>query len=631
MKRPISPLTTVIVYAICGIAWILITDFLLINCPGNISFDMLWLGQHFKGILFILLSSLLLFGLIRRNLAKLQASAKAYSRMFHENPQPMWIVARKDARFLEVNDAAIRLYGYSREEFLSMTTHDVRIPDDIAQTKEHTGKGRMTSGQWQHHKKDGTHLYVRFEAFSTVYGKFPAEVISLHDITDKYLADEALTRQDKLLKTIINSTNHMVWAMNAQLQFIAANDSFHQHAIHLSGIEVPSPYWKALYEKCLAGEKQLFDFAKETDDGNWSYVEVAFEPITHKEKITGVACLAQDITDRKRQELALKKALERYDIVSLATNDAIWDLDLVTRQVAWNDNAQHLFGFSQLKEHTSEWWARIHPEDVDAISVSIEQAFREKQQHWSGEYRLRGRKDRYRHVASRGYIMYDNKQGPVRMIGALQDIEDRKAQQEEIRKLSLVASMTHSPIIITDPHAHIEWVNKSFEDLYGYELADIKGQQPYAFLHGPDTNENIMQEIREKITSSQPCVVETLHYSEDGVPYWVMMDITPVMDTSGRIERLIMIQTNITERKKIQQQLEEKNNLLMDVAYISSHRLRKPVASMLGVLAALDRSDLSNPENAQLLEFIERLTNEMDGMLHELADKCNLIYRSEQQ
>lgn len=633
MNKPITPFTTVIVYAICGIVWILATDTLLIELPFKMSLDNLWLGQHFKGILYILFSGFLLYSLIKKNMARLELSQKAYIRMFRENPQPMWIFSKKDFRFLEVNDAAIRLYNYSREEFLRMTILDIRPSEDIPRvrdTQQQSWSGLMAAGHWRHYKKDGTLMHVRIAAFTTTYGKEPAEVVSIFDITDKHLADEALNKQEQLLKTMINSSQNMVWAVNTQLQFIAVNDAFRHHCGMFTGIELPSPYWKAYYEKCLHGEKQLLEFANETNDAAWNYAEISFEPIIHKEKITGVACLARNVTERKQQELALKKALERYDLLSLATNDAVWDLDLSTQVVTWNDKVQQLFGFSSLEDHVSYWQSRIHPEDAEMVIQSVEDAIRGRQSHWYGEYRLKGLKNKYRHVNSRGYIIYNEKDEPVRMIGALQDIEERKIQEEAIRRLSLIASMTHNPIIITDPEVRIEWVNKSFEYLSGYTLEEVKGLKPPTFLHGPETNPNTEREIQEKLDSSQPCVVEILNYSQAGEPYWVLMDITPVMNDSGKIERLIIIQTNITEKKKFVEQLKEKNKLLMEVAYISSHRLRKPVASMLGVIALMDKQDLSNPENKRLLGFVERLTNDMDVMLHELADKCNHIYLAEQ-
>lgn len=632
MKRPITPTTTVIIYVICGIAWILGTDALLLEFQRELSLRFLWFGQHFKGILYILLSSFLLHGLIKRNMSRLELSQKAYMRMFRENPQPMWIFSTKDFRFLEVNDAAIRLYGYSREEFLQITILDIRPPDDIPRVKENSqeaGTGTITSGQWRHYKKDGTLMYVRVEAFSTNYDKHPAEVVSIFDITEKYMAEEALIKQEELLQTMINSTENMVWAVNSQLQYIAFNNAFRHNSLLLNGINQPSPFWEEYYRKCLNGEKQLLEYETPGINGDWKYAEISLEPIIHQEKIMGVAGLARNVTERKEHELTLKKALERYDLLSLATNDAVWDYDLASNVINWNDKMQQVFEFEGMEADVSYWQERIHPGDRERVINSITEAISNREHRWQDEYRMFGMKGQYRHVISRGYIMYNEKGEPFRLIGALQDIEDKVRQQEEIRKLSLIASMTHNPVIISDPEARIEWVNKSFEDLSGYTLEEVKGLHPSSFLHGPETRKETMLEIQEKLSSSQPCVVEILNYDSDGEPYWVLMDITPVVDASGKLEHLIIIQTDITEKKKFVQQLEEKNKLLMEVAYISSHRLRKPVASMLGVMSLMDKENLCNPENERLIGFIEQLTHDMDAMLHEMADKCNRIYQTE--
>lgn len=607
MPKPISPFLTVIVYAICGILWILGTDTLLHYLPWHVALETM---QHFKGILFILLSGLLLYWLLKRNAGKLASYAKGYARMFHENPQPMWIFNKKTFRFLQVNEAALHLYGYTREEFLQMTILDIRPEEDIPKVRANQHQriytGYSADGDWRHFKKDGSLMYVKIESFTTLYGNSPAEVVSIFDVTGKYLADEALNKQEQLLKTIINSTRNMVWAVSPQLQFIARNEVFRNSASLLTGIEQPTDYWKKYYEKSLLGERQVIEFTSGTTDEEWSYAEIFFDPILHNGKINGVACLAWDITDKKRQELALKKALERYDILTLATNDAIWDLDFATNRVTWNNNALLHFGFGSLENDVSVWQSRIHPEDADGIINSILEAMQEGRHHWHKEYRLLGNKGQYRHTVSRGYILYNDKREAVRMIGALQDVEDKRVKDEEIRRLSLIASMTHTPILITDMQEQIEWVNKSFEDLSGYQLEDVKGMRSDAFLHGPDTNPATLEEIRKKIAASQSCVAEILHYNSEGTPYWVLMDITPVVDASGKVERLIIIQTNITEKKKMAERLEE-------VTYIGTHRLRAAVSTLQGFMPKLGDSGAAGDLRTVISE-LEGMLEEMDGI-----------------
>ncbi|HEU4551576.1 MAG TPA: PAS domain S-box protein [Chitinophaga sp.] len=630
MSKPTSPLAIIVIYAVCGIIWGLGME-LLAALLGTREHPML-LDQllNHREIIFVLLSAILLYRLFKNNEQTLRQSKQAYIRMFSENPQPMWIYNKENFRFLEVNDAAVHLYGYTREEFMKMTILDIRPEEDVARIVENkekqTAAGYNDSGIWRHYKKDGSLMYVKIEAFTITYDNKATEVISVADITSQYLAKEALQRQEQLLKSIINSSQAMVWAVNAQWQFMAVNRVFQDKCGLLTGLQEPSLFWKTHYEKSLQGEKNLVEIHNETAEEEWKYIEVSFDPIFQNGNITGVVCLARDISGKKQQEINLRKALERYDIVTMATNDAIWDFDLHSNKIIWNDNAIHFFGFSNREEDVDFWIKRIHPDDEALATESVYQAVKEGRNQWQGKYRLKDINGQYRHVISRGYIVYNEKGEPARMIGALQDVEDITVKNEEIRRLSLVASMADNPVLITDRQGCIEWVNKSFEDLTGYALEDVKGLKPHTFLHGEDTNQDTAQEIRDKLEALQPCVVEILNYTSTGKPYWVLIDITPITDASGQIERHIVIQTNITEKKKIVQQLEEKNRLLTDIAFISSHRLRMPVASILGIFAQFDKENLASPNNRLFLDYIEKLANDLDGMLHEMADKCNQIY-----
>jgi PAS domain S-box-containing protein len=120
-----------------------------------------------------------LYVLLKSYRRKLNASEKAYTRLFLENPQPMWIYRKSDFRFLEVNDAAIELYGYTRDEFLQMTILEIRPKEDIARVLENrerqTSPGYSPSGMWRHFKKDGSLMYVKIESFALNYNGEPAE------------------------------------------------------------------------------------------------------------------------------------------------------------------------------------------------------------------------------------------------------------------------------------------------------------------------------------------------------------------------------------------------------------------------------------------------------------------------
>src|SRR5437870_12862038 len=88
----------------------------------------------------------------------LRQSEERYRLLFESNPQPMWVYNLETLRFLAVNEAAVRHYGYSRDEFLAMTVRDIRPPEDIPSLLENVANvrgGLDEAGTWRHLKEDG--------------------------------------------------------------------------------------------------------------------------------------------------------------------------------------------------------------------------------------------------------------------------------------------------------------------------------------------------------------------------------------------------------------------------------------------------------------------------------------------
>lgn len=117
----------------------------------------------------------------------LQDSERRYREMFAENPLPMWVFDHATLAFIEVNDAAIRHYGYTREEFLTMTIKDIRpaeeIPRLLAQLAETGANGE--AGVWRHRGKDGREILVDIIAHALDFGTGTAHVVLANDITER--------------------------------------------------------------------------------------------------------------------------------------------------------------------------------------------------------------------------------------------------------------------------------------------------------------------------------------------------------------------------------------------------------------------------------------------------------------
>lgn len=135
--------------------------------------------------------------------------------------------------------------------------------------------------------------------------------------------------------------------------------------------------------------------------------------------------IVQDINDRKIIEEVLREYNDRFEILSKATNDAIWDWDVDANTVVWNHGIESIFGYSEREtKNAMSWWEeKVHPDDRDRVAKEIEEVFASKSRNWISEYSYRCADGSYKHVLDRAYIIYRNHE-PVRMIGAMQDITE---------------------------------------------------------------------------------------------------------------------------------------------------------------------------------------------------------------
>jgi len=129
----------------------------------------------------------------------LRRSEERYRLLFDSNPSPMWAFDRETLRFLAVNDAAVRKYGYTRDEFLRMTIKDIRPPEEVPRLLTALAQGRPDAHRsWRHRTKDGTPIDVEISSFPLVMDGRPAELVLVTDVTEKILLEEQLRQAQKM-------------------------------------------------------------------------------------------------------------------------------------------------------------------------------------------------------------------------------------------------------------------------------------------------------------------------------------------------------------------------------------------------------------------------------------------------
>ena len=157
----------------------------------------------------------------KKVVSALEESEKKYSELFHLSPQPMWVFDLESLYFLNVNDAAIKHYGYSREEFLSMTISDIKPIEEIVEMEKaleiKKNDERIYQGNFIHRKKNGELVQVDTQSNIIKYRGKKAAVILAIDVTERSNYIKAIEQQNQKLKEISWIQSHIVRAPLARI------------------------------------------------------------------------------------------------------------------------------------------------------------------------------------------------------------------------------------------------------------------------------------------------------------------------------------------------------------------------------------------------------------------------------
>jgi PAS domain S-box-containing protein len=129
-----------------------------------------------------------------------------------------------------------------------------------------------------------------------------------------------------------------------------------------------------------------------------------------------------------------RESVERFQLLARATNDAVWDWNLLTNEIWWNEGLRTLFGLPPDQvPNIDDWTAHLHPDDQARVEASLYGAIQSGQHYWSDEYRFRCHDGNYADILDRGYVLHDHGK-PVRMIGAMLDITERRRLEQQLRQ-----------------------------------------------------------------------------------------------------------------------------------------------------------------------------------------------------
>jgi len=341
------------------------------------------------------------------------------------------------------------------------------------------------------------------------------------EIDDRERAESALRRSEERFKAMADTSPLAIYvSTGVDQRGLYINPTF----LHLFGYsleEAPTiAQWRSLaypdeaYRTQVADEwkrevKRAIATRSETGametvvtcrDGSSRSIRWGFQSLGEENWAFGM-----DLTERRRSEAALKESLERFQLANKATFNSIWDWNLATGSLWWNDTFLATFGYRpEDVDPTIEWWTEcIHPDDHDWVEADLNRALESGDDVWHGEYRMRRADGSYVMVADRGYISRREDGTPTRMIGALEDITEIKRAEQLLRESEFFFRETQRTGNIGSYRVDfLEGVWRSSEvldEIFGISAAYERTVPGWLALVHPDDRSGMARYLQEEV------------------------------------------------------------------------------------------------------------------------------------
>jgi len=451
-----------------------------------------------------------------------EQSIDGYSILFDNNPNPMWIYERVTFRILKINNAALKTYGYSENEFLAMSVMDVvqesereRLGVVLEQhITNNINVGFKHSGVWKHIDKTGNIIFADINGDNIQYKNRLCRIVVATNVTEKIRSQEDLKLREQFLNSLIDS----------QTNFLVRIDI----------------------------------------NGDHTYVN--------------------------------KQFLKTFDY----TPDEI---------IGKHFTKTSVFEEEELCRNAFDYCIN-HPGEVIRISP--------KKVGKKGDI----------HDTEWEFIAITNESGAVIGVqGIGQDVSERNNAQKEIvwTKNNLEALMNNTEDLIwsIDRDNRYLYMNQAFKDTY-FKLTGTTPVKGGSIYHesglGDDDLEKWDKLYRPAFNGTRYVFIdETVDRNTNELIY-AEVSFNPIYNAEGEITGVGCFARNITERIKNNKAISDQNERLQNIASISSHELRKPVATMLGLINIIDKEDFYNPENKQIIEHLLTVGCEIDDVIRLIVD-----------
>jgi PAS domain S-box-containing protein len=548
-----------------------------------------------------------------------------------------------DGRILTWSRGAQALFGWAADEVLGrdiglLFTEEDRAAGVPAQERALAAEhGRAVEERWMQ-RKDGSRFFGH-GAMTPLAGGGGGFVKALRDITDQHGArDELIASREKLeLATrAARLGQYDYWPLLDRLEWddrcralfgLSPGVPVSYEGVFLAGLH---PDDRDRVAAAVAGS--LDPAGSRTYDAEYRTIgiEDGVERWVHAQGITffdGDSPLrligtVQDVTLERERQAALRETEERLRLAVRATNDAIWDWDLVRDHVLWNEAIERGYGHKLAEVgRTGAWWiGNIHPDDRVYVDKSIHAVIDGTGTDWTDEYRFRRADGSWADVRDRGYVLRDAEGRAVRMIGAMLDQSDRKREERRLREEAsglavevrrgqqeIARLWTSSPDLMVQvgPDLTYRRVNPAWRAILGWEPHELTGRPAGMLLHPDDRppHDTVLADAQVAPVSHH----ENRMRHKDGSYRWISWSSAP---SEGEI---FAIGRDVTEVRAAQEALRQTEEALRQSQKVEAvgqltggvaHDFNNLLTVIRGSVDLLRRPGLSEEKRVRYVEAI---------------------------
>jgi diguanylate cyclase (GGDEF)-like protein/PAS domain S-box-containing protein len=542
--------------------------------------------------------------------------------------------------FIEANDIACDLLGYSREQLLGMTPSDIAAPDsgvDVDAIRQKLEFGNNVLFEQTHIARNGCRIHVEINSRVFMLNSRPAVMSLIRDISKRKMSEEALQRTqysvDKAREAIlfVKPDAGFAYVNEAACCYLGyTREELLSMTVFDIDPEFPKENWAEYWHKIISTESYMRQTVHKAKDGRIIPVEIATNPMRFAGEQYYCAYI-RDISERKYAEKTLQESERKYRELVENANSIILRWDRHGRITFLNEFGQRFFGYSPEEI--------IGRHVVGAIVPLSESTGRDMQPFIEDIYTNPAKYERNinENMLKSGELVWidwtnkavmDDSGRLVEVLSIGSDITERKIAEKKMKKLSTAVEQSSDWILITDRDGRIEYVNDAVEQMTGYKREEILNKTPRIFKSGKYDNK-FYKGMWDTILSGQTFAGILTNRKKNGLPFEVYHTVTPIKDDNGKITHFVATSKDITAMR----QMEERINFLANYDDLTELPNRTLFTDRL--IQAVSRAEYNERSTAVLFIDIDRfhLINEAlglsvgDACLREIANRLPRVVR----